>query len=90
MVSHCACPTRVFRDRALHEHRRPSSPAHLAGGPRSELPLIVLVAANPEPCDGVPIHDPQGTIAERDADRPHTFFLIDALKVEGRLTSSSA
>ncbi len=25
MVSHCACPTRVFRDRALHEHRRPSS-----------------------------------------------------------------
>ena len=26
MVSHCACPTRVFRDCALHEHRRPSSP----------------------------------------------------------------
>ena len=24
MVSHCACSTRVFRDRALHEHRRPS------------------------------------------------------------------
>ena len=23
MVSHCACPTRVFGDRALHEHRRP-------------------------------------------------------------------
>jgi len=31
MVSHCACPTRVFRDRALHEHRRPSSlPSHLS------------------------------------------------------------
>jgi hypothetical protein len=29
MVSHCACPTRVFRDRALHEHRRPASlPTH--------------------------------------------------------------
>ena len=29
MVSHCACPTRVFPDRALHEHRRPSSlPSH--------------------------------------------------------------
>ena len=29
-VSHCACPTRVFRDRALHEHRRPSSlPSHI-------------------------------------------------------------
>jgi hypothetical protein len=27
MVSHCACPTtRVFGDRALHEHRGPSSP----------------------------------------------------------------
>ena len=26
MVSHCACPTRAFRGRALHEHRRPSSP----------------------------------------------------------------
>ena len=25
MVSHCACPTRGVRDRALHEHRRPSS-----------------------------------------------------------------
>ena len=25
MVSHCACPTRVFRDRAVHEHRRASS-----------------------------------------------------------------
>ncbi len=29
MVSHCACPTRVFGDRALHEHRRASSlPSH--------------------------------------------------------------
>jgi len=29
MVSHCACPTRVFGDRALHEHGRPSSlPSH--------------------------------------------------------------
>ena len=29
MVSHCACPTRAFRCRALHEHRRPSSlPSH--------------------------------------------------------------
>jgi len=26
MASHCACPTRVFGDRALHEHRRSSSP----------------------------------------------------------------
>jgi hypothetical protein len=25
MVSHCACSTMVFRDRALHEHSRPSS-----------------------------------------------------------------
>jgi hypothetical protein len=25
MGSHCACPTRVYSDRALHEHRRPSS-----------------------------------------------------------------
>ena len=25
MVSHCACPTRVLGDRALHEYRRPSS-----------------------------------------------------------------
>ena len=25
MASPCACPTRVFGDRALHEHRRPSS-----------------------------------------------------------------
>ena len=23
MVSHCACPTRVFPDRAFREHRRP-------------------------------------------------------------------
>ena len=30
MVSHCACSTRVFLDRALHEHRRPSSlPSHV-------------------------------------------------------------
>ena len=29
MVSYCACPTRVFRDRALHEHRRPTGhPPH--------------------------------------------------------------
>lgn len=52
---------------------------------RSELPLIVLVTANPEPCDGVPIHDPQCTIAKGDTDRPHAIFLIDALKVEGRM-----
>ena len=25
MVSHCACPTRGVRDRALHEHRRASN-----------------------------------------------------------------
>ncbi len=25
MVSHCACPTRVFPGRALHEHRRPAA-----------------------------------------------------------------
>jgi len=29
LASHWACATRVFRDRALHEHRRPSSlPSH--------------------------------------------------------------
>jgi len=29
LASNCACPTRVFRDRALHEHRKPSSlPSH--------------------------------------------------------------
>ncbi len=48
----------------------------------SELPLIVLMTTNPEPCDGVPIHDPQCTIAEGDTDRPHAIFLVDALKVE--------
>ena len=43
------------------------------------------MAANPEPCDDIPVHDSQCTIAERDADRPHALFLIDALKVEGRM-----
>ena len=34
MISHCACPTRVFRDRALHEHRRASSlPSHAPSHP---------------------------------------------------------
>ena len=87
MVSHCACPTRVFRDRALREHRRPSSPPSLRPSEAacSDLPFIVLVAANPEPCDRVPLHNPECTIAERDADRPHMFFLVDALEVERRM-----
>jgi hypothetical protein len=38
MVSHCACPTRGVRDRALHEHRRPSSlPSHGPKCPFKEL-----------------------------------------------------
>jgi hypothetical protein len=49
----------------------------------SDLPLIVLVAANPEPRDCVTVHNPRRSIAERDADRPHAFTLVDALKMEG-------
>ena len=45
MVSHCACPTRVFRDRALHEHRRPSSlPSHL-------LPSLLVLSQDWELID---------------------------------------
>ena len=43
------------------------------------------MTANPEPRDCIPVHNAQCVIAERDADRPHAFFLIDALKVEGRM-----
>jgi hypothetical protein len=41
------------------------------------------VVANPEPRDGVPVHDSQCTPAERDADRPHARFLVDTFHVEG-------
>ena len=33
LASHCACPTRVFSDRALHEHRRPTDPLPLFSFP---------------------------------------------------------
>jgi len=53
MVSHCACPTRVFRDRALHEHRRPSSlPSHapfqadLSTSPQGGLVDLRMRASN--------------------------------------------
>jgi hypothetical protein len=44
MVSHCACPTRAFLGRALHEHRRSSSlPSHTP----SELTRFSLLAGGP-------------------------------------------
>ena len=72
MVSHCACPTRVFRDRALHEHRRPSSlPSHA-------LPPSLLVISHREwglidlplrVCPGTPNARSagQGGLAQREA-----------------------
>jgi len=44
MVSHCACPTRVFGNRALHEHRRASSlPPHAP----SKLACLSLLEWHP-------------------------------------------
>ena len=57
MDSHCACPTRVFGDRALHEHRRSSSlpshaPSKLARYPFQgwgliDLPLRAIFSSAP-------------------------------------------
>ena len=43
MVSHCACSTRGVRDRALHEHRRPSSLP-------SRLPNVLSKIPSSFPC----------------------------------------
>ena len=54
MVSHCAYPTRVFGDRALHEHRRPSSllsliPSKLAWlSSLGRAPMLVYVRPSNE------------------------------------------
>ena len=48
MVTHCACPTRVFLDRALHEHRRPSSlPSSCCGLLHPNLSAIACRGENP-------------------------------------------
>ena len=39
MISNCACPTRVFRDRVLHEHRRLSSSSSLLYFTRNDFEL---------------------------------------------------
>ena len=48
-----------------------------------EPSFIGLVVANPEPRDGVFVHNSQRTIAECDADRPYAVVVVHALKVEG-------
>ena len=48
MVSHCACPTKIFRNRALQSHKRRSSPPS-----QFSMPLLTKTAK-------ATFHCPQG------------------------------
>lgn len=43
------------------------------------------MAADPEPGDGVIVHDAQGPVTKCYADRPDIFGLVDALETQGRM-----
>ena len=52
-----------------------------AGG--SELPLVIVMAAGPEPCHRIAVENAHCPVAKRQAHSPDAFFMIHAFKMQG-------
>jgi hypothetical protein len=45
--------------------------------------LVLVVTADPEPCNRITLHNADGALAMRYPDCPDVFFMVDAFETQG-------